>query len=256
MERVILSRSTIHGLPAGTPDGELTRSCVRCCATTMTTPARANRCVTTTTQRGAELVNALAVTEGRELDPVLAAAALAAAVISQDFDEDAEGLFRVTRRVAWDWMISAVDVQLRHGQKASRPRGRRLLGTRQHQPGREIVTATTITPATPRTRRQPKPCSPIKPARILPSQRRAPGKALWRRGLRCGGPSPLWKIRISTLGYDPGTVPPPGGLFGNDRYVELGADRASSGSRRRHGRLLVATTNLAGVRARAALHTG
>ena len=48
----------------------------------------------------------LGVLEGRELGSELAqAAALVATVIGQDLDEDAEGVFRIARRVAKDRVI-------------------------------------------------------------------------------------------------------------------------------------------------------
>ena len=42
-----------------------------------------------------------------------------AAVVGQDLDEDADGVFRIARRVAKDRIISTVDPDARHGHKTS-----------------------------------------------------------------------------------------------------------------------------------------
>jgi hypothetical protein len=57
----------------------------------------------------------LVVLDGRELEAALAqAAGVLAAVVGQDLDEDAAGVFRIARRVARDRVISTVDPQARH----------------------------------------------------------------------------------------------------------------------------------------------
>jgi IS5 family transposase len=88
----------------------------------------------------------LAVLHGRELDGELAqAAALVATVTGQDLDEDTDGVFRIVRRVARDWVISTVDPQARHGHKTA---ARGFDGYKGHvgvDPDSEIITATTVT---------------------------------------------------------------------------------------------------------------
>ena len=44
---------------------------------------------------------------------------LVATVVGQDLDRDADGVFRIARRVAADRVISTVDPQARHGRKTS-----------------------------------------------------------------------------------------------------------------------------------------
>jgi hypothetical protein len=82
--------------------------------------------------------------DGREVPPVLAqAAALLASVTGQDLDAD--GVFRIPRRVAKDRIISAVDPQARHGHKTS---ARGFDGYKGHvavDPDSELITATTAT---------------------------------------------------------------------------------------------------------------
>lgn len=89
----------------------------------------------------------LAVLDGRELSPPVAqAAVLLATVVGQDLDEDADGVFRIARRVAKDRVISTVDPQARHGHKTS---ARGFDGYKGHvaiDPDSEIITATTATP--------------------------------------------------------------------------------------------------------------
>jgi len=89
----------------------------------------------------------LGVVEGRELGSEVAqGAALVATVIGQDLDEDAEGVFRIARRVAKDRVISTVDSQARHGHKTA---ARGFDGYKDHvgiDPDSEIITATTVTP--------------------------------------------------------------------------------------------------------------
>ena len=102
-----------------------------------------------------ELVDALAkdarallsALDGRELDPPVAqAATLLATVVGQDLDEEADGVFRIARRVARDRVISTVDPDARHGHKTS---ARGFDGYKGHlaiDPDSEIITATTATP--------------------------------------------------------------------------------------------------------------
>ncbi len=101
-----------------------------------------------------ELVDALArdgmavlgVLDGRELsDAVSQAAALLAAVLGQDLDQDEAGVFRIARRVAKDRVISTVDPETRHGHKTA---ARGFDGYKGHvgiDPDSEIITSTTVT---------------------------------------------------------------------------------------------------------------
>jgi hypothetical protein len=78
----------------------------------------------------------LGVLEGRELGDELAqAAALVATVIGQDLDEDAEGVFRIARRVARDRVISTVDPRCPARAQDRRAWFRRLQGPRGRRPG-------------------------------------------------------------------------------------------------------------------------
>jgi hypothetical protein len=107
-------------------------------------------------QARAELVDALArdahalldVLDGRELTgPVAEAAALLAAVVGQDLDQEPDGIFRIARRVAKDRVISTVDPDARHGHKTS---ARGFDGYKGHvaiDPDSELITATTVTAA-------------------------------------------------------------------------------------------------------------
>ena len=87
----------------------------------------------------------LAVLDGRELCTGLTeAAALLATVTGQDLDRDADGVFRIARRVAKDRVISTVDPQTRHGHKTA---ARGFDGYKGHigiDPDSEIITATTV----------------------------------------------------------------------------------------------------------------
>ncbi len=101
-----------------------------------------------------ELIDALAkdalalllALDGRELPAAVAqAAALLAAVVGQDLDEGADGVFRIARRVAKDRVISTVDPDARHGHKTS---ARGFDGYKGHvaiDPDSELITATTVT---------------------------------------------------------------------------------------------------------------
>lgn len=88
----------------------------------------------------------LVALDGRELAAALAqAAGVLAAVVGQDLDRDAEGVFRIARRVAKDRVISTVDPQARHGHKTS---ARGFDGYKGHvaiDPDSELITATTVT---------------------------------------------------------------------------------------------------------------
>ncbi|MGB8384011.1 MAG: transposase, partial [Dermatophilaceae bacterium] len=85
--------------------------------------------------------------DGRELDLLVAqAAALLASVVGQDLDQDADGVFRIARRVAKDRVISTVDPEARHGHKTS---ARGFDGYKGHlaiDPDSEVITATAATP--------------------------------------------------------------------------------------------------------------
>src|SRR5207249_10594283 len=84
---------------------------------------------------------------GRRLSAALAqAAALLAAVVGQDLQQGADGVFRIARRVARDRIISTVDPDARHGHKTA---ARGFDGYKGHvavDPDSEIITATTVTP--------------------------------------------------------------------------------------------------------------
>ena len=88
----------------------------------------------------------LVVLDGAELDPVLTqAATLLATVVGQDLEEDADGVFRIARKVSKDRVISTVDPQARHGHKTQ---SRKFDGYKGHiaiDPDSEIITATTVT---------------------------------------------------------------------------------------------------------------
>ena len=93
-----------------------------------------------------DALSLLAVLDGGELEPgVEKAAALLAGVVGQDLDEDAEGVFRIARRVAPDRVISTVDPETRHGHKTA---ARGFDGYKGHiavDPDSEIITATEVT---------------------------------------------------------------------------------------------------------------
>jgi Transposase DDE domain len=70
-----------------------------------------------------------------------------AAVVGQDLDQDAEGVFRIARRVAKDRVISTVDTEARHGHKTS---SRGFDGYKGHvaiDPDGELITATAVAAA-------------------------------------------------------------------------------------------------------------
>ena len=88
----------------------------------------------------------LRVLDGRELDePPAQAGKLLATLVGQDLDEDADGVFRIARRVAKDRVISTVDPQARHGHKTA---ARGFDGFKAHiaiDPDSEVITATAVT---------------------------------------------------------------------------------------------------------------
>ena len=73
------------------------------------------------------------------------AAALLATVTGQDLEQDADGVFRIARRVAPDRVISTVDPQARHGHKTSIAGSTATRATSLPTRTREIVTATKVT---------------------------------------------------------------------------------------------------------------
>src|SRR5262249_39091703 len=88
----------------------------------------------------------LAYLDGRELSAeVDRAAVLLATVVGQDLDSDADGVFRIARRVARDRVISTVAPQARHGHKTSARGFDGYKGHLAEDPDSEIVTATTVT---------------------------------------------------------------------------------------------------------------
>jgi hypothetical protein len=89
----------------------------------------------------------LTVLDGREglSDAVSRAIVLLAAVVGQDLDQDADGVFRIARRVAKDRIISTVDPDARHGHKTS---ARGFDGFKGHvcvDPDSEVIVSTTVT---------------------------------------------------------------------------------------------------------------
>ena len=90
----------------------------------------------------------LGVLEGRQLaGKVAEAAQLVALVIGQDLEPDADGTWRIARRVARDRIISTVDPDARHGHKTA---ARRFDGYKGHvaiDPDAEIITDTAVGPA-------------------------------------------------------------------------------------------------------------
>lgn len=89
----------------------------------------------------------LALLEERALERAVAEAAkLLATVVGQDLEEDADGRFRIARRVAPDRVISTVDPEARHGHKTA---ARGFDGYKGHvaiDPDSELITATAVTP--------------------------------------------------------------------------------------------------------------
>ena len=91
---------------------------------------------------------ALAAVDGEVLPgPVAEAAELLGLVAGQDVEADADGVFRIARRVAPDRVISTVDPQARHGRKSM---ARRFDGYKAHlavDPDGELITEVAVTPA-------------------------------------------------------------------------------------------------------------
>jgi hypothetical protein len=89
----------------------------------------------------------LGVLDGRDLTVEVAQAAeLLATVLGQDLEEDANGRFRIARKVAKDRTISTVDPDARHGHKTQ---ARGFDGYKGHvavDPDSEIITDTIVTP--------------------------------------------------------------------------------------------------------------
>lgn len=91
---------------------------------------------------------ALGVLDGHELDGALAQAGeLLGLVAGQDVAAGEDGIFRITRGVARDRLISTVDVEARHGHKS---RARTFDGYKTHlgvDPDDELITGVAVTAA-------------------------------------------------------------------------------------------------------------
>ncbi len=87
----------------------------------------------------------MALLDGTDHGPEVATAAeLLAAVVGQDLESGADGIFRIARKVAPDRIISTVDTQTRHGHKT---KSRSFDGYKGHiaiDPDSEIVTSTAV----------------------------------------------------------------------------------------------------------------
>ena len=156
MDTVTLIRSAIRGL-LQVADGELEAQ-LRARLSRDDDYARAGKPVCDYDDAAARmaLVDALArdamalvaALDGRELAAeVEKAAQLLATVVGQDLDRDADGVFRIARRVAADRVISTVDPQARHGHKTSAHGFDGYKGHIAIDPDSEIVTATEVTAA-------------------------------------------------------------------------------------------------------------
>jgi Transposase DDE domain/Transposase domain (DUF772) len=156
MDTVTLIRSAIRGL-LQVADGELEAQ-LRARLSRDDDYARAGKPVCDSDDAAARtaLVDALArdamalvaALDGRELAAeVDKAAQLLATVVGQDLDRDADGVFRIARRVAADRVISTVDPQARHGHKTSAHGFDGYKGHIAIDPDSEIVTATEVTAA-------------------------------------------------------------------------------------------------------------
>jgi hypothetical protein len=94
------------------------------------------------TRDGYALLGAL---DGERLPvPLAEAAALLATVLGQDLETDADGVFRIARRVARDRIISTVDPEARHGHKTSAHGFDGYTGHVALDPDAELITATTV----------------------------------------------------------------------------------------------------------------
>ena len=156
MDTVTLIRSAIRGL-LQVADGELEAQ-LRARLSRDDDYARAGKPVCDYDDAAARmaLVDALArdamalvaALDGRELAAeVDKAAQLLATVVGQDLDRDADGVFRIARRVAADRVISTVDPQARHGHKTSAHGFDGYKGHIAIDPDSEIVTATEVSAA-------------------------------------------------------------------------------------------------------------
>jgi hypothetical protein len=156
MDTVTLIRSAIRGL-LQVADGELQPQ-LRARLSRDDDYARAGKPVCDYDDAAARmaLVDALArdamalvaALDGCELAAeVNQAAQLLATVVGQDLDCDADGVFRIARRVATDRVISTVDPQARHGHKSSAHGFDGYKGHIAIDPDSEIVTATEVTAA-------------------------------------------------------------------------------------------------------------
>ena len=88
----------------------------------------------------------LAALDGEALpEPLAEAAALLATLLGQDLETDAEGVFRIARRVAADRVISTVDPDARHGHKTAAHGFDGYKGHLALDPDSEIVTAVAVT---------------------------------------------------------------------------------------------------------------
>lgn len=91
---------------------------------------------------------ALAVIDGAQLSVGgIEAAELLALVAGQDVEPDADGRFRIVRKVARDRVLSTVDTQARHGHKS---RARTFDGYKTHlslDPDSELIAEVVVTPA-------------------------------------------------------------------------------------------------------------
>ena len=89
------------------------------------------------------------------------AAELLATVVGQDLDQDdADGVFRIVRRVAKDRVISTVDPEARHGHKTSASGFDGYKGHLAIDPDTEIITATEVTAGNTGDAAQRSTCSP------------------------------------------------------------------------------------------------
>jgi hypothetical protein len=91
---------------------------------------------------------ALAVIDGEQLSVRgIEAAELLALIAGQDVEPDADGRFRIVRKVARDRVLSTVDTQARHGHKS---RARTFDGYKTHlslDPDSELIAEVAVTPA-------------------------------------------------------------------------------------------------------------
>jgi hypothetical protein len=95
--------------------------------------------------RAKDAYGALLVLDGTELGPVMTqAATLLATVVGQDLEEGDDGVFRITRGVAKDRIISTVDPEARHGHKSSAHGFDGFKGHIALDPDSEIITATAV----------------------------------------------------------------------------------------------------------------